>query len=73
MAITKDHLKIVEVITREVVKVALVSVAVYAFLKLFDEFIKATGDTKLIYMAADGLFGIVILRVYFHYFPTTKR
>lgn len=73
MPITKDHLRIVEVILREIVKLVLVGVAVYAFLTLLDAFIKEKDTTKqIIYGGADTLFGVIIVRVYIHYFPLKK-
>ena len=73
MPITKDHLKIVEVISREIVKLVLVGVAIYAFLTLLHEFVKASDLTiKLSYGAGDSLFGVIIYKMIDHYFPSKK-
>lgn len=73
-AISQDQIDLIRVIVFEFVKFILAIVAVYVFITLLNEFISAeTVEMKQVYGAADGIFGIIIMRVYWHYFPRQAK
>lgn len=74
MAISKDEIKVVEVIFHLTMKAVLVIAAIVAFFWILYETFQAKDlETKGLYLVVDSLWGTCIYQVFKHFFPAIKN